>query len=41
VRAVSTFPRRIGAGAYAAAVEVVQENMPPFWVPRTSVETFE
>ncbi len=31
-------PRRIAAGIPMAAVEVIQDDAPPFWVPRTSVE---
>jgi hypothetical protein len=38
VRAVSLVPRRIEAGVYVPAVEVVQEDERSFWLPRTAVE---
>ncbi|NJK79262.1 MAG: hypothetical protein HC876_07065 [Chloroflexaceae bacterium] len=38
VRTVSTLPRRLDSGVQAMAVEVVQNDQPSFWVPRTSVE---
>jgi hypothetical protein len=38
VRTVSLLPQRIAAGIHAAAVEVVQADAAPFWVPRTAVE---
>ncbi len=38
VRTVSDVPRRLPSGVRTAAVEVVQEDMVPFWVPQTAVE---
>lgn len=38
VRAIAAVPRRIGSGVRVAAVEVVQGETPPFWLPRTAVE---
>jgi hypothetical protein len=38
VRTVSDVPRRLHSGVRTAAVEVVQEDMVPFWVPQTAVE---
>lgn len=38
VHAVPTTPRRIQSGVRVAAVEVVQENGMPFWVPRANIE---
>lgn len=38
VRAVSSSPRRLASGVRALAVEVVQEQSEPFWLPRTAVE---
>jgi hypothetical protein len=38
VHAVPSLPRRIDAGVYVPAVEVVQDDTPPFWLPRTAVE---
>ncbi len=38
VLSVPSVPVVIGAGVRSLAVEVVQEQRPPFWVPRTAVE---
>ncbi len=38
VHAVPTTPRRIQSGVRVAAVEVVQDNGMPFWVPRANIE---
>ncbi|MFP4436657.1 MAG: hypothetical protein ACLFVO_05375 [Chloroflexaceae bacterium] len=38
VHSVPSLPRRIDAGVYVPAVEVVQDDTPPFWLPRTAVE---
>jgi hypothetical protein len=38
VRTVSLSPRRTESGVRASAVEVVQDDTPPFWLPRTAVE---
>lgn len=38
IRSVSTIPVTLGSGIRTMAVEVVQEEAPPFWVPRTAVE---
>ncbi len=38
VQAVPTTPRRIRSGVRTAAVEVVQDNGIPFWVPRANLE---
>jgi hypothetical protein len=38
VRTVSLSPRRTESGVRASVVEVVQDDTPPFWLPRTAVE---
>lgn len=38
VVAVSSVPRRLESGIRAPAVEVVQDDAPPFWIPRSTVE---
>lgn len=38
VHAVPSLPRRTDAGVYVPAVEVVQADAPPFWLPRTAIE---
>lgn len=38
VRSLDAAPRRVASGARVAAVEVVQDEGAPFWLPRTCVE---